>query len=91
MKLLEVFSAAFSKYTNDPERGNRITKIQSDQLGFAKSLSEVVEEAYQWKSDRGLEIVKVAIQTIEYDEDTKALISDVKKLTHYQETEERHL
>ena len=72
-------SAAFSKYTNDPERGNRITKIQSDQLGFAKSLSEVVEEAYQWKSDRGLEIVKVAIQTIEYDEDTKALLSDVKK------------
>lgn len=42
-------------------------------------MSEVVEEAYQWKSDRGLEIVKVAIQTIEYDEDTKALISDVKK------------
>ena len=38
-----------------------------------------VEEAYKWKSDRGLEIEKVAILAIEYDEDTKALMSDVKK------------
>ena len=56
-----------------------MSKIQADQLGFAKTLSEVVEDAYQWRSDRGLEIVKVAIQTVEYDEDTKALLSDVRK------------
>lgn len=72
-------SAAFSNYTNHPSNGNRITKIQGDQIGFAKSLSQAVEEGYQWKTDRGLEIVKVAIQAIEYDEDTKALLSDVKK------------
>ena len=72
-------SAAFSNYTNDPSKGNRITKIQGDQIGFAKSLSDAVESAYNWKSDRGLVIEKVAIQAIEYDEDTKALLSDVKK------------
>ena len=72
-------SAAFSNYTNDPSKGNRITKIQGDKIGFAQSLSQAVEEAYQWKTDRGLEIVKVAIQAIEYDEDTKKLLSDVKK------------
>ena len=72
-------SAAFSNYTNDPSRGNRITKIQGDQIGFAQSLSEAVEEGYRWKSDRGLEIVKVAITAIEYDEDSKKLLSDVKK------------
>ena len=72
-------NAAFSNYTNDPSKGNRITKIQSDQIGFANSLSQAVEEGYHWKTDRGLEIVKVAIQAIEYDEDTKALLSDVKK------------
>ena len=72
-------SAAFSNYTNDPSRGNRINKIQGDQIGFAQSLSQAVDEAYLWKTDRGLEIVKVAIQAIEYDEDTKALLSDVKK------------
>ena len=72
-------SAAFSIYTNDPDKGNRITKIQADQIGFAKSLSQAVENAYQWKTDRGLEIVKVAIQAIEYDEDTKALLSDAKR------------
>ena len=72
-------SAACSNYTNDPDKGNRITKIQGDQIGFANSLSQAVEDGYRWKSDRGLEIVKVAITAIEYDEDTKRLLSDVKK------------
>ncbi len=72
-------SAAFANYTNDPSRGNRITKIQGDQIGFAQSLSQAVEDAYQWKTDRGLEIGRVAIQAIEYDEDTQKLLSDVKK------------
>lgn len=78
-EVVSSLSAAFSNYTNDPSKGNRITKIQGDQIGFAKSLSQAVEEGYQWKTDRGLEIVKVAIQAIEYDEDTKKLLSDVKK------------
>lgn len=72
-------AAAFSNYTNDPNKGNRIAKIQGDQIGFASSMAQAVEDGYQWKTDRGLEIVKVAIQSIEYDEDTKTLLSDVKK------------
>ena len=78
-EVVSSLSAAFSNYTNDPNKGNRITRIQGDQIGFAKSLSQAVEEGYQWKTDRGLEIVKVAIQAIEYDEDTRQLLSDVKK------------
>ena len=78
-EVVSSLSAAFSKYTNDPDKGNRINKIQADQIGFAKSLSQAVEEAYQWKTGRGLEIERVAIQAIEYDEDTKKLLSDVKK------------
>ena len=70
--------AAFSNYTNDPAKGNRMSKIQGDQVGFAQSLSNAVEAAYQWKSERGLQIVKTAILAIEYDEDTKALMKDVK-------------
>lgn len=72
-------SSAFSNYTNDPERKNRMSKIQGDQIGFAKALSFAVEDAYQWRSKRGLEIVKTSIIAIEYDEDTKKLLSDVKK------------
>ena len=64
-------SAAFSNYTNDPSRGNRISKIQGDQIGFAQSLSQAVEEGYTWKSGRGLEIVKVAITAIYYVPQTK--------------------
>ena len=78
-EVVGTLSAAFSNYTNDPSKGNRISKIQADQIGFAQSMSQAVEEAYQWKTDRGLEIVKTAILAIEYDDDTKALLSDVKK------------
>ncbi len=78
-EVVSSLAPAFSIYTNDPDKGNRITRIQSDSLGFAHSLSAAVEEGYQWTSDRGLVIVKVAIQSIEYDEDTRALLSDVKK------------
>ena len=77
-EVVSSLSAAFSMYTNDPSKGNRISKIQSDQIGFAQSLSAAVEEGYQWKSTRGLEIVKTAIVSIEYDEDTKQLMKDVK-------------
>ena len=70
---------AFSRYTNDPDKNHRITSLQSDSMGLAQSLSAAVEEAYQWQSQRGLIITNVAIQAIEYDEDTRALLSDVKK------------
>jgi membrane protease subunit (stomatin/prohibitin family) len=78
-EVVSSLSGAFSNYTNDPSKGNRITRIQGDQIGFAHSMAAAVEEGYQWKTDRGLEICKVAIQAIEYDADTKVLLSDVKK------------
>jgi membrane protease subunit (stomatin/prohibitin family) len=70
---------AFSLYSNDPSKGNRITKIQQDSVGFAHSLSDAVEKGYQWKSDRGLAIVKTAIISIEYDENTKELLKTVQR------------
>ena len=78
-EVVGTLSAAFSNYTNDPSKGNRISKIQGDQIGFAQAMAQAVEDAYQWKSTRGLEIVKTAILAIEYDEDTKELMKDVKK------------
>lgn len=78
-EVVSSLSAAFSNYTNDPSKGNRMSKIQGDQIGFAQSLSQAVEDGYQWMSTRGLAIAKTAILAIEYDEDTKALMSDVKK------------
>ena len=70
---------AFSLYTNDPSKGNRITKLQQDSVGFAKSLSDAVESGYQWRSDRGLAIVKTAIVSIEYDANTKELLKTVQR------------
>ncbi|GHB95405.1 SPFH domain-containing protein [Thermomonas carbonis] len=70
---------AFSLYTNDPSKGNRITKLQQDSLGFARSLSDAVEAGYQWKSDRGLVIAKTAIVSIEYDANTRELLKTVQR------------
>ena len=77
-EVVSALSPAFSKYTNDPSKG-RITQIQSDSLGFAKSLGAAVEEGYEWKANRGLEIVSTAIISIEYDADTTELLSKVKR------------
>lgn len=72
-------AAAFSTYANGSERGNRIIGIQRDSIGFAASLSHVIEEAYQWKSTRGLAISKVNIVGIKYDENTKELLKSVQR------------
>lgn len=68
---------ALSNYTSDEGKQNSIIKVQGDQLGFAKTLSAVVENEYKWKSDRGLEIVKVAMTGLDYDEKTQALVDRV--------------
>ena len=70
---------AFSLYTNDPGKGNRITKLQQDSIGFAQSLSQAVESGYQWRTDRGLAIAKVAIVSIEYDPTTRELLKTVQR------------
>ncbi|MDR2586746.1 MAG: SPFH domain-containing protein [Coriobacteriales bacterium] len=78
-EVVQSLSAAFSNYTNDPSKGRRITTIQGDSVGFAQSLSQAVETGYQWRTNRGLEIITVALQAIEYDENTKALLVDVQR------------
>ncbi|WP_420110580.1 SHOCT domain-containing protein [Pseudactinotalea sp.] len=70
---------AFSMYTNDPSKGNRITKIQQDSIGFAQSLSAAVEQNYGWSTGRGLTIVSTAIISIEYDENTRELLRNVQR------------
>lgn len=70
---------AFSRYTNDPGKRNRITRIQQDSAGFAQSLADAVESAYQWKSSRGLVISKTSIVSIEYDAQTKELLKNVQR------------
>ena len=56
---------AFSLYTNDPGKGNRITKLQQDSLGFAKSLSDAVEQAYQCMTPRAMAYDMPAYDTSE--------------------------
>ncbi|MGQ0631971.1 MAG: SHOCT domain-containing protein [Sporichthyaceae bacterium] len=70
---------ALSAYTNDASHGNRMTRIQHDSVGFARSLSEAVERGYQWRTGRGLEIVSTAVVGIEYDAGTRELLKTVQR------------
>jgi len=72
-------AGAFSNYTNDPEKGNRIARIQGDSVGFGQSLAQAVEDNFQWQTGRGLLIERVVIKAIEYDEGTKALMAKVRE------------
>ncbi|MDR2197667.1 MAG: SPFH domain-containing protein [Coriobacteriales bacterium] len=72
-------SAAFSSYTNDPNKGKRITQLQGDAVGFAQSLGDAVEKAYFWKANRGLEIIAAALVAIEYDEGTRKMLAEVQE------------
>ncbi len=78
-EVVSSLAPAFSHYTNDPGKGNRITRIQQDSIGFASSLSDAVEQNYRWKTDRGLQIVKTAIVAIEYDAHTRELLRTVQR------------
>lgn len=73
-------SAALSRYANGNDRGNRISKLQQGSIGFAESLSEVVQEAYSWEASRGIVISKVSIIGIEYDTQTTELLREVQRL-----------
>lgn len=70
---------AFSIYTNDPKKDKRISSIQSDSIGFSQSLAKAVDDGFQWTNGRGLSIVRVAIMGIDYDEQTRALLSTVQR------------
>jgi membrane protease subunit (stomatin/prohibitin family) len=72
-------SAAFAQYTNDPNKGNRISEIQKDSVGFAAALSGVVENDYLWSKSRGLKIVSTSIVSIQYDEATKTVLQTVQR------------
>ncbi|HEV8013355.1 MAG TPA: SPFH domain-containing protein [Pontimonas sp.] len=78
-EVVSSLAAAFSSYANDPSKGNRITKIQQDSIGFTQSLSHAVESNYSWQAGRGLSIAQVTIMGIQYDEHTQELLKTVQR------------
>ncbi|HEY1295658.1 MAG TPA: SPFH domain-containing protein [Chloroflexota bacterium] len=78
-EVVSSLAQALSIYTNEPSKGNRITRIQQDSVGFGQSLAEAVERSYQWKTERGLEIVSTAIISLEYDENSRELLRTVQR------------
>lgn len=78
-EVVSSLAQAFALYANDPAQGNRMTRIQQDSLGFARSLSQAVEANYGWRTGRGIEISSVAVLSIEYDERSLAVLETVQR------------
>lgn len=80
-EVVSSLASSFSRYSNDPSSAgsNRIARLQSDSSGLARAMSTTLEEEYHWRTGRGITIERVNIQAIEYDADTKQILSDVKK------------
>ena len=76
-------SQSLQNYASEKARENNnlssIESIKSDTIGLAKAISNAVEESYQWRSTKGLEIVKVNIVGFDYDEDTKKLLAEFQQ------------
>ena len=79
MEVVSSLAAAFSSYANDPNKQNRITNIQRDSVGFALSLSDAIQQNYQWLEHRGVSLVTAALVAIDYVEETKELIRKVQQ------------
>lgn len=78
-EVVSSLASAFSKYSNSPDMGNRMTRIQQDSVGFAQSLAEAVEESYHWRDERGLTVTSTAIVSIEYDDSSKEVLRSVQR------------
>lgn len=78
-EVISSLAPALSRYVNGDKQRNRMTQIQQDSVGFALALAGEVENAYRWKSERGLEIVSTAILSIEYDQMSRKLLSTVQR------------
>ena len=68
--VVDSLSPAFSHYANDPTKQNSMMTLQGDQKGFTEALKNEVEANHGWLSNYGIEIEKVTIAAIEYDEQT---------------------
>lgn len=77
-ELVGSLGGALTAYSNDPTKNGRLAGIKSDQVGFAKVLSDEVEKNYQWKTNRGLEISNANID-ITYDAATRKLLEEARE------------
>ena len=78
-ELVASLAPAFSSYANRNGRASRILDLQRDSREFAASLREVVERNYHWRQQRGIEIVRGALASVDYDEQTKKLLEKVQQ------------
>ncbi|MBR3152915.1 MAG: SPFH domain-containing protein [Clostridia bacterium] len=78
-EVISCLGPTFYKFTKEHDGPVEIEDFQGEQLALGKCLSESVEEGYQWKSDRGLEVGKVAIISLDYDEESMEFLNQARQ------------
>lgn len=75
-EFVSALPAAFGSFAKN---GKEINEIQSDQIGMGNAIAEVLESSYQWSTKYGIKVSSVAVQSLDYDEETKARLEEVRK------------
>lgn len=73
---LQTYASTKARENNDL---SSIESIKSDTFGLAKAMSDTVEAVYQWRTNKGIEIVNTSIIGFDYDEPTKELLADFQQ------------
>lgn len=77
-----VLGQSLSRWAQEPdENGNKkkLGDLKSNTIGFGKTLTASLEEAYNWLTEKGCQIGNVTL-TIDYDENTKRLEQQVSEV-----------
>lgn len=77
-----VLGQSLSRWAQEPdEQGNKkkLGDLQSNTIGFGKTLTDSLEEGYGWLSEKGCRIGSVTL-TVDYDENTKRLEREISEV-----------
>ena len=78
-EVVSCLGSAFALFSKKQDRPVEIEDFQANQVELGRCLSEAVEKEYQWKSGRGLEIGKVAIMSLDYDEQSIEILNEARE------------
>ena len=78
-EVVSCLGPTFVRFTKQQNGPVEIEDFQANQIELGKCLSESVEEGYQWNSERGIVVSKVAIISLDYDEESMEYINQARK------------
>ena len=78
-EVVSCLAPTFVSFAKQNEGAVEIEDFQGNQNLLGRCLSQAVEEEYQWKSQRGIEVSRATIVGLDYDEESKEFFDQARK------------